>query len=49
MLFSGVFATGSILQYRGMVMDETGRNERKWHLAQQITEPVISYIFEQIT
>ena len=36
-LFLGVFATGSILQYRGMVMDETGRNGRKWHLAQQIT------------
>ena len=36
-LFSGVFTTGSILQYRGMVMDENGRNERKWHLAQQIT------------
>ena len=36
-LFSGVFDTSSILQYRGMVMDENGRNGRKWHLAQQIT------------
>ena len=39
-----------------MVMDEAGRNGRKWHLAQQlaqhviiqkqqITEPVMSYMF----
>ena len=41
MLFSGVFYTGSIFQDRGMVMDEDGRNGRKWHLAQQITQLVI--------
>ena len=40
-LFSGVFDTGSIFHDGGMVMDETGRNGRKWHLAQQITQYVI--------
>ena len=42
-LFSGVFDTGSIFQDGGMVMDEAGRNGGKWHLAQQLTQPVISY------
>ena len=32
-----------------MVMDETGRNGLKWHLAQQITYHVTLYIFQQIT
>ena len=32
-----------------MVMDENGRNGRKWHLAQQITYHVTLYIFQQIT
>ena len=32
-----------------MVMDEAGRNGRKWHLAQQITYHVTLYIFQQIT
>ena len=32
-----------------MVMDENGRNGRKWHLAQQITETVMPYIFLQTT
>ena len=41
-LFTGVFATGNIFQDRGMVMDETSRNGRKWHLAQQITDHVIA-------
>ena len=41
MLFSGVFATGSIFQDGGTVMDENGRNGENWHLAQQITELVI--------
>ena len=41
MLFSGVFATGSIFQDGGWDMDEDGRNGRKWHLAQQITQLVI--------
>ena len=36
-LFSGVFATSSIFQDGGMVMDENGRNRGKWHLAQQLT------------
>ena len=40
-LFSGVFYISSILQDGGMVMDGTGRNGRKWHLAQQITQLVI--------
>ena len=40
-LFSGVFYTSSIFQDGGMVMDEAGRNGLKWHLAQQITQPVI--------
>ena len=44
-LFSGVFATSSIFQHRGMIMDENGRNGRKWHLAQQIIDPVISHRF----
>ena len=30
-----------------MVMDEAGRNGRKWHLAQQITQPVIRCILSQ--
>lgn len=47
-LFSGVFATGSILQYGGMVMDENGRNVRNWHLAQQFTHHVTLYIFQQL-
>ena len=41
-LFSGVFATGSIFQDGGWVMDENGRNGRKWHLAQQLTYHVIN-------
>ena len=48
-LFSGVFDTSSILQYRGMVMDENGRNGRKWHLAQQITYHVIMRILSITT
>ena len=32
-----------------MVMDEDGRNGRKWHLAQQITYHVTLYIFQQFT
>ena len=40
-LFSGVFATDSNFQYRGIVMDENGRNGRKWHLAQQLAHHVI--------
>ena len=40
-LFSGVFYIGSIFQDRGMVMDEAGRNGGKWHLAQQLPQPVI--------
>ena len=47
-LFLGVFATGSIFQDGGMVMDENGRNGGKWHLAQQITQPVIRYILSQV-
>ena len=47
-LLSGVFATGSIFQYRGMVMDENGRNGGKWHLAQQTTYHVTLYIFQQL-
>ena len=31
-----------------MDMDETGRNGRKWHLAQQITQLVTLYIFQQL-
>ena len=31
-----------------MVMDEAGRNGRKWHLAQQITYHVTLYIFQQL-
>ena len=49
MLFSGVFATGSIFHDGGMVMDEDGRNGGNWHLAQQITYHVTLYIFQQIT
>jgi hypothetical protein len=30
-------------------MDETGRNGRKWHLAQQTTYPVIVYILSKAT
>ena len=41
-LFSGVFATGNIFQDRGWDMDENGRNGRKWHLAQQLAQPVIN-------
>ena len=41
MLFVGVFATGNIFQYRGIVMDEKGRNGGKWHLAQQLAQHVI--------
>ena len=40
-LFSGVFYISSILQDGGWDLDENGRNGRKWHLAQQITELVI--------
>ena len=43
-LFSGVFQDSSIFQYRGMVMDENGRNGRKWYLAQQIAYHVITHI-----
>ena len=32
-----------------MVMDENGRNGRKWHLAQQITYYVTLYTFQQFT
>ena len=46
-LFSGVFQDNSIFQDRGMVMDENGRNGRKWHLAQQFTQPVIIYILSK--
>ena len=49
MLFTGVFVTGSIFQDGGIVMDEAGRNGRKWHLAQQITYHVTLYIFQQFT
>ena len=41
-LFSGVFATGSIFQDGGMVMDEAGRNGGNWHLAQRNIQPVIN-------
>ena len=44
-LFSGVFATGSIFQYGGWDLDEAGRNGRNWHLAQQTTQLVMSYRF----
>ena len=32
-----------------MVMDENGRNGRNWHLAQQITQPVIRYVLSSAT
>ena len=32
-----------------MDMDEDGRNGRKWHLAQQITQPVIMHILSITT
>ena len=32
-----------------MVMDETGRNVGNWHLAQQITHPVMPSTFYQFT
>ena len=32
-----------------MVMDEAGRNGGKWHLAQQITQPVIRYVLSSTT
>ena len=32
-----------------MVMDENGRNEGKWHLAQQIVQPVIRYVLSSVT
>ena len=48
-LFSGVFDTGSISQDGGMVMDEAGRNGGKWHLAQQIVQPVIRYVLSSVT
>ena len=48
-LFSGVFAAGNIFQYRGIVMDEAGRNGRKWHLAQQPTQHVIIYVLSLTT
>ena len=32
-----------------MDMDENGRNGRKWHLAQQITQPVIRYVLSSTT
>ena len=32
-----------------MVMDEAGRNGWKWHLAQQITQPVIRYVLSSTT
>ena len=32
-----------------MVMDEDGRNGRKWHLAQQIVQPVIRYVLSSTT
>ena len=41
-LFSGVFATGSIFQDGGWDLDEAGRNGGKWHLAQQLTYHVIN-------
>ena len=40
-LFVGVFYTSSIFQYRGIVMDENGRNGGNWHLAQQLAQHVI--------
>ena len=48
-LFVGVFYTGSILQDGGIVMDENGRNGENWHLAQQITQPVIRYVLSITT
>ena len=30
-------------------MDEAGRNGRNWHLAQQITQPVIRYVLLSTT
>ena len=41
MLFSGVFYISNIFHDRGMVMDENGRNEWNWHLAQQLAQHVI--------
>ena len=32
-----------------MVMDEAGRNGRKWHLAQQLAQPVIRYVLSPVT
>ena len=32
-----------------MVMDENGRNGWNWHLAQQITQPVIRYVLSSVT
>ena len=32
-----------------MVMDEAGRNGGKWHLAQQIVQPVIRYVLSSVT
>ena len=49
MQFSGVFDTGSIFQDGGWDMDEAGRNGGKWHLAQQIVQPVIRYVLSSVT
>ena len=49
MLFSGVFEDSSIFQDGGWDMDENGRNGRKWHLAQQLAQLVMSYKKQQIT
>ena len=32
-----------------MVMDENGRNGWKWHLAQQLAQPVIRYVLSSTT
>lgn len=48
-IFVGVFCTDSIFHDGGMVMDENGINGRKWYLAQQFTDYVIHYRFQQTT
>ena len=48
-LFVGVFSTDRIFQDGGWVMDENGRNGRKWHLAQQLTQLVIMHILSITT
>ena len=49
MLFYGVFEDSSIFHDGGIVMDENGRNGRKWHLAQQITQLVINSHIMQLS